>query len=111
MKFHYYPRLNSLCISLVEKPSTDSQEVSTGVVLDFDSDGYLVGIDINHASQIVDLSRIEAEGLPPLEKAIEMAEQGKIEGAHVVHPKSGDPYLRTKPDNKTQNNLDDMAKG
>lgn len=47
----------------------------------------------------------------PSEKAVEMADQGKIEGGHAVHPKSGDPYLRTNPDNKTQNNLDDMAKG
>jgi hypothetical protein len=33
-------------------------------VLDFDSDGRLVGIDIDRASQVVDLSRLEAESLP-----------------------------------------------
>jgi len=33
-------------------------------VLDFDSAGHLVGIDIDRASKIVDLSRLEAEALP-----------------------------------------------
>ncbi|MBD2100448.1 DUF2283 domain-containing protein [Leptolyngbya sp. FACHB-261] len=66
MKFHYYPETDSLYISLSEKLSTESQEVSSGVVLDFDSDGRLVGIDIDRASQTVDLSRLEAEALPLL---------------------------------------------
>jgi uncharacterized protein YuzE len=33
-------------------------------VLDFDREGRLVGIDVDHASQVVDLSRLKAEGLP-----------------------------------------------
>lgn len=64
MKFNYYPETDSLYISLNEKPSTDSQEVSPSVVLDFDKDGNLVGIDIDQASSIVNLSRLEVEALP-----------------------------------------------
>lgn len=64
MKFHYYPETDSLYISLIEKPSADSQEVAEGIVLDFDDQGKLVGIDIDHASQAVDLSRLEAQSLP-----------------------------------------------
>ena len=64
MKFHYYPETDSLYIDLSEKTSMDSQEVAPGVVLDFDVEGNLVGIDIDHASKIVNLSRIEAESLP-----------------------------------------------
>ncbi|MBZ0168259.1 hypothetical protein MELA_00455 [Candidatus Methylomirabilis lanthanidiphila] len=64
MKFHYYPETDSLYIDLSEKASTDSREAAPGVVLDFDAEGHLVGIDIDHASQIVDLSRLEAESLP-----------------------------------------------
>ncbi|PSB09770.1 hypothetical protein C7B62_12020 [Pleurocapsa sp. CCALA 161] len=64
MKFNYYPETDSLYISLSEKPSTDSQEVSPSIVLDFDSEGNLVGIDIDHASKVVDLTRLEAEALP-----------------------------------------------
>jgi uncharacterized protein YuzE len=32
--------------------------------LDFDAEGHVVGIDIDHASEIVDLSRLEVEALP-----------------------------------------------
>ncbi len=64
MKFHYYPETDSLYIDLSAKPSTDTREVAPGVVLDFDAEGQLVGIDIDRASQLVDLSRLEAEGLP-----------------------------------------------
>ncbi|MBC7343710.1 MAG: DUF2283 domain-containing protein [Clostridia bacterium] len=64
MKFHYYPETDSLYIDLSEKPSVDSTEVAPGVVLDFDAEGRLVGIDVDRASQIVDLSRIEASELP-----------------------------------------------
>jgi uncharacterized protein YuzE len=64
MKFHYYPETDSLYIDLSEKTSVDSREVSPGVVLDFDAEGNLVGIDIDHASKIVALSRLEAESLP-----------------------------------------------
>ncbi|MCH9010885.1 MAG: DUF2283 domain-containing protein [Chloroflexi bacterium] len=64
MKFHYYPETDSLYIDLSDRSSSDSQEVAPGVVLDFDAEGALVGIDIENASKIVDLSRIEAEELP-----------------------------------------------
>ena len=64
MKLHYYAETDSLYIDLSEKHSTDSREVATGIVLDFDAEGRLVGIDIDHASKIVDLSRLEAEALP-----------------------------------------------
>jgi len=64
MKFHYYPETDSLYIDLSEKVSVDSREVAPGVVLDFDDEGHLVGIDIDHASRIINLSRLEAEALP-----------------------------------------------
>ncbi len=64
MKLHYYPETDSLYIDLSEKVSAESREAAPGVVLDFDAAGHLVGIDIDHASQIVDLSRLEAEALP-----------------------------------------------
>ena len=64
MKFHYYSETDSLYIDLSEKVGTDSREVAPGVVLDFDAEGHVVGIDIDHASKIVDLSKVEAESLP-----------------------------------------------
>ena len=71
MKFHYYPETDSLYIDLSERASADSREVSPGVVLDFDRSGILVGIDIDHASRIVNLSSLEAVSLPI--KAISVA--------------------------------------
>lgn len=64
MKFHYYPETDSLYIDLAERPGADAREVVPGVVLDFDAEGNLVGIDIDRASKIVDLTRLEAEALP-----------------------------------------------
>jgi uncharacterized protein YuzE len=67
MKLHYYRETDSLYIDLAERPATDSREVVPGVVLDFDSSGQLVGIDIDHARHIVNLARLEAEALPVTE--------------------------------------------
>ena len=64
VRLHYYPETDSLYIELSEKASADAQEVAPGVVLDFDGEGHLVGIDIDHASKLLDLSRLEAQGLP-----------------------------------------------
>ncbi len=64
MKFHYYQNTDSLYIDLSEKSSVDSKEIADGVVLDFDQDGHLVGIDIDHASKLVNLSRLETKGVP-----------------------------------------------
>ncbi|MBI4515977.1 MAG: DUF2283 domain-containing protein [Deltaproteobacteria bacterium] len=69
MKFDYYPETDSLYIDLAERPSTDSREVVPGVVLDFDAQGRLVGIDIDHASQVANLSRVETSALPVAEGA------------------------------------------
>jgi len=63
MRFHYYPETDSLYIDLIEKASVDSQEVAPGVVLDFDVEGILVGIDIDHASKVANLSTIQLDGL------------------------------------------------
>lgn len=64
MKLHYYPETDSLYIELSANASADSHEVAPGVVLDFDVHGRLVGIDVDHASAVVDLSRLEGAGLP-----------------------------------------------
>ncbi len=64
MKFQYYPETDSLYIDLANRPGSEAREIAPGVVLDFDAEGKLVGIDIDHASTVVDLARIEAEALP-----------------------------------------------
>jgi len=64
MKFNYYPETDSLYIDLSEKKSVESKEVANGVVIDFDDKGAIVGIDIDRASKIVDLRRLESASLP-----------------------------------------------
>jgi len=64
MRFHYYAETDSLYIDLIDQTSVESREVAPGIVLDFDAEGRLVGIDIDHASNNVDLSRLEATALP-----------------------------------------------
>ncbi|MBW1728250.1 MAG: DUF2283 domain-containing protein, partial [Deltaproteobacteria bacterium] len=43
MKIAYYPETDSMYIDFSVKQSAESKEVSPGVVLDYDSDGNLVG--------------------------------------------------------------------
>ncbi len=64
MKLNYYPETDSLYIDLVERTSIESKEVSQGVVLDYDSDGNLVGIDIDNASRKLDLKKLILSKLP-----------------------------------------------
>ncbi len=64
MKLSYYPDTDSLYIDLSEKPSKESREISEGIVLDYDEDGKLVGIDIDNASQKVALKELTLSKLP-----------------------------------------------
>lgn len=64
MKFHYYAETDSLYIELSDKVSCDTREVSSGVVLDFDEMGHVVGIDLDNASKFVNLSKLKANSLP-----------------------------------------------
>jgi uncharacterized protein YuzE len=64
LKFHYYEETDSLYIDLSSHTSVDSKEVSPGVVIDYGEDGQIVGIDIQKASKIVDLTSIEADEIP-----------------------------------------------
>lgn len=64
MKLTYHPDTDSLYIDLSERPSVDSQEISKGVVLDYDAQGNLVGIDIDNASNNVALNELTLSKLP-----------------------------------------------
>lgn len=64
MKLNYYPDADSLYIDLSTRPSTQSREVSEGVVLDYDAEGNLVGIDIDNASRKLDLSEVVTNHIP-----------------------------------------------
>lgn len=64
MKLHYYPDTDSLYIELAASQSSEAREIGEGVVADFDSNGNIVGIDIDHATQKLDLASLEVSELP-----------------------------------------------
>ena len=70
MKINYYPETDSLYIDLSEKTSAESREISEGVVLDYDAEGNLVGIDIDNASTKVQLKELSLQKLPIDIKAV-----------------------------------------
>jgi len=70
MKLNYYPETDSLYVDLSEKMSVESREISEGVVLDYDANGILVGIDIDNASTKVHLKELSLRKLPADIKAV-----------------------------------------
>lgn len=70
MKFNYYPKTDSLYIDFSSQTSVRSGEVSEGIVLDYDDQDRLVGIDIDNASNKVDLNDFSTSKLPFQKPAI-----------------------------------------
>ena len=48
MKIQYFPQTDTLYIELIEVSSVESEEVMEGVVFDYDKEGNVVGIEIEH---------------------------------------------------------------
>jgi uncharacterized protein YuzE len=70
MKLNYYPETDSLYIDLSSKPSKESVEISEGIVLDYDDDGHITGIDIDNASHKIDLNEIILNKVPAQQQSI-----------------------------------------
>jgi len=64
MKISYDKATDSLYIHLADRASVDSDEVKDGVVLDFDANGALVRIDVQHASERADIYNLSLSKLP-----------------------------------------------
>ena len=69
MKLHYYPETDSLYIDLMGAAGIETREIANGFNADFDGAGNLVGLDIDHASTKLDLSKIETVALPQIRAA------------------------------------------
>ena len=70
MKIAYYPETDSIYIDLSSKDSVESKEVSPGVVLDYDSEGRIVGIDIDNAMNKLDLRELVLSQVPANKQTI-----------------------------------------
>ena len=64
MKLNYYPETDSLYIDLSSKPSKESIEISEGIVIDYDEEGRIVGIDVDNASHKINLNEIILNKVP-----------------------------------------------
>jgi uncharacterized protein YuzE len=64
MVFEYYPDTDMLYIKLADGISIESEEVAPGIVLDFDEQNRVIGVEIEDASKFIDLSRLELRALP-----------------------------------------------
>ena len=64
MKLHYYPDTDSLYIELRKEPGVETREVAPGVNADFNAAGDVVGLDIDRASDKLDLTTLETVALP-----------------------------------------------
>ena len=64
MKLEYFADTDSLYVDFRNQPSVESAEISTGIVVDYDADGRVAGIDIDNASRKVDLTRVVLNRLP-----------------------------------------------
>jgi uncharacterized protein YuzE len=64
MRLKYYKDTDSLYIDLSENTSSESREISEGIVLDYDDKGNLVGIDIDNATAKVALEKLVISSLP-----------------------------------------------
>ena len=64
MKLNYYPETDSLYVEFRAKPGAETIEVASGLNVDVDADGEVVGFDIDQASRRLDLHTLETEALP-----------------------------------------------
>ncbi len=64
MVFEYHPDTDMLYIKLGNGISAESEEVAPGIVLDFDEHNRVIGIEIEDASKLIDLSRLELKTFP-----------------------------------------------
>ena len=78
MIFRYDSSSDMLYIELANRASVESEEVAPGVVLDFDGDNHVVGIEIEDASRCIDLSRLEMSALPVTSLVLSQGAPGKV---------------------------------
>lgn len=64
MIFEYHKESDMLYIKLTSGVSVESEEISPGMVVDYDENNHAIGIEIEDASKFIDLSRLELTAMP-----------------------------------------------
>ncbi len=75
MKIAYYRETDSLYIDLADRASVETKEISEGVHLDYDAKGELIGIDIDLASEKLDLKTIVLDSFPQESRILKTSHQ------------------------------------
>lgn len=63
MIFEYHKETDMLYIKLASGVSIESEEVSPGVVVDYDANERAIGIEIEDASKYIEMSRLELKAM------------------------------------------------
>ena len=71
MKINHDPETDSLYIHLSAKPGVDSKVLSDNIVVDIDEKDGPVGIDIQYAGKILNLSELVAHNIPAKKVAMD----------------------------------------
>jgi len=61
MKLKYFKETDTLYIELSQIASTESSQIAENIVLDYAKDGSVVGIEIENALHILDMSNFSLE--------------------------------------------------
>jgi len=64
MNFEYHQDTDMLYIKFANGVSVESEEVSPGVVVDYDENNRAIGLEIEDASKFIDMSRLELTAMP-----------------------------------------------
>jgi uncharacterized protein YuzE len=64
MKIDYFPDVDQLSISFSNRKSVRTKEIAPGVVVDWDSRGNMVAIDIEHVSKKADVKKLLLNNKP-----------------------------------------------
>ena len=71
MKITYFPDTDSLFVKLRPGVEAEGAEVAPGIVFHYTPEGEVTAIDIDsRASKLVDVERLEIEGLPAVVTAV-----------------------------------------
>ncbi|MGL5878144.1 MAG: DUF2283 domain-containing protein [Xenococcaceae cyanobacterium] len=64
MKLQYYGDTDTLSIEFKKADSIETSEIAPDVTVDYDAQGNVISIDIDLASEKIDLASLETLGLP-----------------------------------------------
>jgi uncharacterized protein YuzE len=64
MKIQYFKDTDTLHIDISEKNIVETKEITEGFMVDFDKSNNIVGLELENASKIADLKRLETKSIP-----------------------------------------------